>query len=396
MKSIFVLGLLSLSAVSVLAQTRDKDVITTLEKVSQKLNQLSGVHYRYNREMKYHADNYHNKDSATMYIDFKSGLPIGLRFQAKKTDAFFIYDGKMTIRLDNKNMTIDSTIILQVKQLESNSFLFNSLASLRNNLPVVIANDSIRKELSDTLVDGRNLISIRMEGRGMYLNPLKGINYFDEPGLRRPYFLLIDKQTLLPYQFIAKIVNGTDDRDFIKVTYLDIQQNPVSPASDSWSYANYQNKYKPYVEPRKVAVVKPGAPIPFFNYPVFNPMKSDSLSLTDLKGKVVLLEFWFKSCGPCIKAMPHYNDLQQKFGKNNFELVTINIEDGIEDIEFFYKKYPPSYKMLYNGLGLFEALGFNGCPSSLLVDRNGKAARTFFGFDQEAIEKSISELLKVQ
>ena len=52
--------------------------------------------------------------------------------------------------------------------------------------------------------------------------------------------------------------------------------------------------------------------------------------------------------------------------------------------------------MLYKGLSLFESLGFEGCPSSLLVDREGKVADTFFGFDQDVIEKRISELLRIK
>jgi hypothetical protein len=52
--------------------------------------------------------------------------------------------------------------------------------------------------------------------------------------------------------------------------------------------------------------------------------------------------------------------------------------------------------MLYNGMSLFQRLGFTGCPSSLLVDRNGKAAQTFFGFNPEEIEKSVSALLNVK
>ena len=93
-------------------------------------------------------------------------------------------------------------------------------------------------------------------------------------------------------------------------------------------------------------------------------------------------------------AMPHYNALQEKFKKEGFELLTINIEDPIEDIAFFYNKYLPNYKMLFNGQKLFESLGFSGCPSSLLVDRNGRAAKTFFGFNKQEIEASIADLLK--
>ncbi|MET0634490.1 MAG: TlpA disulfide reductase family protein [Chitinophagaceae bacterium] len=376
------------------AQYTSADAVAVLKKVSQKLDALPAVRYRQIREMKYHADNYYAIDSATMYIEFKPDLPAGMRFQAERRETFFIYNGLMSITLNNKSKTVDTAGIRSVKYLESNSFAYFSLASLRNNLPIVIANDSISKFLSDTTIDGKELFSVRIEGAGMYLNSFKGINYFTEPGLRRPYFLLIDKRTLHPCQLISKLVQGNDDRDFITVTYRDIQSGASGPDRNTWTYSAYQGKYSPFIPPVKTLLIKPGAVVPAFKFPVYHPLKKDSLSIADLKGKVVLLEFWFKACGPCLKAMPHYNNLQEKFGKDGFELVTINIEDSIQDIAFFYDKYPPTYPMLYNGISLFERLGFSGCPSSLLVDRDGRAVRTFITFNQPVIEQSISELLK--
>ncbi|RYY58413.1 MAG: TlpA family protein disulfide reductase, partial [Chitinophagaceae bacterium] len=143
----------------------------------------------------------------------------------------------------------------------------------------------------------------------------------------------------------------------------------------------------------QIPVIATGARMPDFRLPVYNGSVMDTLSFNDLKDKVVLVEFWFKSCGPCIKAMPKYNALQDKYKDQGFELVTVNLEDPVEDLDFFYKKYPPHYRMLYQGLALFNSLGFEGCPSSVLVDRSGKVVKTFYGYDEEAVGESIASLL---
>ena len=137
MKAIlFALLFISCCTISTFAQ--ETNAITILKQVSQKLDALPSVSYQYIREMKYYADNYHSLDTAGVYMEFKSGLPMGLRFQAEQRGGLFIYDGKMTINLDNKSLTVDTTIIRSVKMMESNSFLYHSLAMIRNNLPLVI------------------------------------------------------------------------------------------------------------------------------------------------------------------------------------------------------------------------------------------------------------------
>jgi thiol-disulfide isomerase/thioredoxin len=211
--------------------------------------------------------------------------------------------------------------------------------------------------------------------------------------LKRPYYLLIDKTSFLPYQFVAKYVRGIDDRDFVSVTYRNIKTNPKSPSPQSWTYAAYAGKYQPFRPAEKIALVKAGSLIPEFTLPDYGPDRIDSISFSQYAGKVVLLDFWFKSCGPCMEAMPHYNNLQNKLGKERFQLLTINIEDGMDDIKFFYNKYLPAYKMLFNGGELFRSLGLTACPSSILVDQEGKVVRTFLGFDPEKIEKEIVAII---
>jgi len=133
--------------------------------------------------------------------------------------------------------------------------------------------------------------------------------------------------------------------------------------------------------------------MPNFTLPAYTASGIDSVSLSRYKGKLVLVDFWFKSCGPCMAAMPKYNALQHKFGEEVFQLLTINITDTKEDIAFFYNKYQPNYPMLFNGDLVFDSLGFTGCPTSVLLDKSGKVMEVFYGFDEALIEKKVSSIL---
>jgi thiol-disulfide isomerase/thioredoxin len=372
----------------------ESKAVQVLQKTLTKLNSMQSVSYHYTREMRYYEDNYYNMDSAAVHILYEPRNIGGLRFQATHSSGRFIYDGVRTLRLNDKNMTIDTATVKTTAALEGNSFLYHSLATLRNILPLIIQSDNIQKSVTDTMLHERRFLCVRMEAPGRYFGGFNGIQQLPaDANLKRPYYLLIDPQTGLPYQYIAKLVRGTDDRDFITVTYKSIDANPAALKNDSWLYATYATRYSPFKAKERKPVIKPGALVHDFTLPHYTAEAIDSISLQQFAGKVVLLDFWFKSCGPCMQAMPHYNTLQQKFGKDGFQLITINIEDGVDDMKFFYNKYQPNYYMLFKGQTLFDQLGLSGCPSSILLDKNSKVTHVFHGFNQSLIEGKIAEVM---
>lgn len=389
--------LLACSAVCMMgschAQTNpSRPAVAVLQKTVAVLNSFTKVSYHYTREMKYYGDNYHDIDSAAMYVEYIKNSPVGLRFQANQERSAFIYDGGMTLRLDKKAMTIDSASMKTAREMESSSFLYHSLPMLRNILPLIINNDSIQKTVSDTTISAQPFLCVKLEGPGMYFT-LTDIRRTQSPVAQKVYYLIVDKKTYLPFQFIAKFIRGNDDRDFVTVTYTSINTRPVVPPAVSWTYTAYAHQYQPFRPEVKVPMVKAGDIANNFRLPDYTPGFMDSVSLYQFAGKVVLLDFWFKSCGPCMEAMPHYNALQNKFDTAYFQLLSINIEDGESDMKFFFNKYRPTYKMLYKGGEVFKRLGLPGCPSLVLLDKKGKVVQVAVGFNQQAIERKIEEVM---
>jgi thiol-disulfide isomerase/thioredoxin len=112
--------------------------------------------------------------------------------------------------------------------------------------------------------------------------------------------------------------------------------------------------------------------------------------MVDFKGKMVMMEFWIKNCGYCMLAFPEIKELEAKYGKQ-IEILSINAYEKKEEIDFFYKREKPAYKMLYDGEKLAESLGIYAYPATLILDRNGKIIYSSSGFDKEDIEKIIKE-----
>src|SRR6186713_2556766 len=159
------------------SQTKDtsNEAIPVLEKIEARLNSFTKLSYRYTMETWYYDDNYHFVRNAGIYIERVANSPIGLRFQAKDGKKFFIYDGSLTLRIDDSTMTIDSASAETAAKMQNNSYLYHSLAMLRNIIPVIIGNDSIQKQLRDTLIGGRGFLCIDIEGPGMYFGLFAGI-----------------------------------------------------------------------------------------------------------------------------------------------------------------------------------------------------------------------------
>lgn len=113
----------------------------------------------------------------------------------------------------------------------------------------------------------------------------------------------------------------------------------------------------------------------------------DKQKIADMKGKVVLLDFWATYCGPCIQAIPHLIELQNKYKDKGLVVVGLNV-GGEEDrplVPAFVKRLNIDY-----ALGTPEeeltALLFKGTtniPQTFIFDREGKPVKSFMGYDAQ-------------
>jgi thiol-disulfide isomerase/thioredoxin len=363
-----------------------------LKLVSAKLDSLKAVRYQYKREALYTGENYHNIYNTDVFIDFTSNNTAGYRFQAEDDNFLSCYNGAQYFGLDKKNKTIDIKPRPGKTVFESLSPLYNSLIALKNIFPALIKNDSIKKTITDTIINGDNFYFLKVELYDHYFGNLGGINDFTAAYIgdkHKPYEIIINKRTNLPYQYTSKFKDRKDD--LIAASFLNIDTDPKAPEELSWFYSTYSGEYQP---------PKPKQPLVALNVtlenwvlPSYDPGKTDSVSLHQYRGKIVLLDFWIKTCGSCLASFPYLNELQQKFGADKFQLLSINTEDSKDDIAFFYKKNKPVYKMLFEGEKIAGRCGVSAFPTAVILGKNGTVIYAG-NFDKTAIEKLIRENLR--
>ena len=123
------------------------------------------------------------------------------------------------------------------------------------------------------------------------------------------------------------------------------------------------------------------------NYaPDFNlKNQTDSLYvLSELRGKVVLINFWATWCGPCRQEIPDFNELYDKYHDLGFEILGISLSDTKQQLINFSKVYGVKYPLLYGSNKDINQVtasygGVPAVPWSFLVGVNGEIITTYPG-----------------
>ena len=120
-----------------------------------------------------------------------------------------------------------------------------------------------------------------------------------------------------------------------------------------------------------------------------------SVSLSRYEGKVVILDFWASWCAPCIRELPVYQDLQDKYRERGFEMIGVNVADENPDIAGFLRKKEIRFTNLIGNDEIQELYGpINGFPTTFIIDREGVIRDQFIGGrPRETLEGAIQSLL---
>jgi thiol-disulfide isomerase/thioredoxin len=126
----------------------------------------------------------------------------------------------------------------------------------------------------------------------------------------------------------------------------------------------------------------------------FTALDGREVDLAKLKGKVVLVEFWSTSCGPCVAEMPAVKATYQKFHDRGFEVVGINLDDKESVLRRFIKEKELPWPQYFDGKGWENKFavryGIFGIPTMWLVNRAGNLCSTEA---RGGLEQQVTQLL---
>jgi thiol-disulfide isomerase/thioredoxin len=121
------------------------------------------------------------------------------------------------------------------------------------------------------------------------------------------------------------------------------------------------------------------------------------LSLSEMKGKVVYVDFWASWCKPCKQSFPFLNEMQAKYQGRGLQVVGVNVDAKREDADAFLADTPAQFAIGFDAKGeSAKRFDVKAMPSSVIVGRDGRVTAIHRGFrpeDRAEIERLIATAL---
>lgn len=111
-------------------------------------------------------------------------------------------------------------------------------------------------------------------------------------------------------------------------------------------------------------------------------MTGDTVTLSELRGQVVLINFWATWCGPCRQEMPLLDALYKRYNSLGFVMLGVNVEDDPAGAKKYLKDTPVSFPILFDSDNtVSEQYEVIAMPSTVLVDRKGNVRYLHKGYE---------------
>lgn len=214
--------------------------------------------------------------------------------------------------------------------------------------------------------------------------------------LKREYHYWINMQDFIPVQYTVlsqSKFQGDTLFDFRKETLSSYQLNKLKDeVSLSISSIPAYYHLKEYTPRQPVALLPEGSLAPDWS---LNAANNEKISLSDLKGQVVLMDFFYESCLPCMQALPFLKALNEKYKSEGLKVIGVDSYDKKENgIAEFLKHKGITYPVLLDEAYKTDTdYHISGYPTIYLIDKQGKILFSMAGLSKSNEEK-LEELIK--
>jgi thiol-disulfide isomerase/thioredoxin len=128
-------------------------------------------------------------------------------------------------------------------------------------------------------------------------------------------------------------------------------------------------------------------------------LEGRELSLSDLRGKVLILDFWATWCPPCRDEIPLLIELKKEYGHRGLDILGLTIEDPeheAETVRRFVQELGVNYTVGFAPEGMFEAFvgpGDHPIPQTFLFDRRGRLRDHLVGYDPVSDARRLRRMI---
>jgi thiol-disulfide isomerase/thioredoxin len=152
-----------------------------------------------------------------------------------------------------------------------------------------------------------------------------------------------------------------------------------------------QNKQKQQQDTRSLQ----GKKAPAFE---MQTLDGQDVKLADLKGNVVLLDFWATWCGPCREALPHVQSLanNSELTEKGLKVFAVNLREGEDKIKPFMEQGNYTFAVPLDREGqVANSYKVQGIPTQVLIGRDGMVKKVFVGYGGEAQAQELDKAIEL-
>jgi len=177
-----------------------------------------------------------------------------------------------------------------------------------------------------------------------------------------------------------------------------VMTNRVTVLASSWLASvipNLESKLKIVDDTPKAPTATNAAALPAPDVQ-FTKIDGGVLKLTDLRGRVVVLNFWATWCVPCRSEIPALSSMQKALDADGLTIVGVSYDDTRELIQEFQKDLKQDYTIVLGGKDVGAQLPASPLPTTYFIDREGKIRDKFIGERSQATFESVIKPLLLE
>jgi thiol-disulfide isomerase/thioredoxin/outer membrane lipoprotein-sorting protein len=346
-----------------------------LRAVQARVKSLRRVEYDVKRVYNYPSEQYHAERGGRLHQDYThTENRARLRYHLDDNEWLSVYNGTDLFDCNKKSRTLALTKSVSEERVISSGGFQHSLYMLREGLGALVGDKNIQCRVLPG--SNKNLAVVDVQ---LTKCALDGFGRVQPGNYDQQLEFTFDRKSLLPVQIIQRFPkDGT-----ITNTYSNYRLNPGALRASNYYYSNYLKTYSLEI-PKTLKNLEVGAPAP--DWTLEKADGSGKLSLQDLRGKYVVLDFFIVYCGPCIESVPKLNRWQKEYPHVAF--VSLNIGDTRELVNGFIKRNNLQLPTVLGQEKLAEAYGLAGYPRLFLLSPEGKVLNNGLA-GSEAVERLL-------
>lgn len=209
-------------------------------------------------------------------------------------------------------------------------------------------------------------------------------NIYEEHFIRKSDYLLIAYMEIADFQDMKNY-------QYYTINYLDINDANISEEFFKVDTTGLKQFRKTDYESNDSNELKiqEGLDAPGF---ITKSFDATTIDLNAYKGNIVVLDFWYRGCLPCLRAIPDLVEVDDLYKDRGVMIIGVNYNDNAQQVKEFLEYRNANYSSTYSSKEIVDLYGIESFPTTVIIDQNGKIFKIVIGWG-EAYKKNLISII---